>query len=258
MLFSSIYAQNLVFGVPPYKNSQLIYHNHSKMVKELESKLNKKIKITIYDTREELVNDFLNNKIDFAHFGAFLYVQIPKNKITPIVQLLTQDGSTSLTCTIFSNKKIENLETLTYLTLATTSAKSICGDYFIHKLFKSKNINSSNINIIYAKSHKNVVLKVMLGEAQSGSVETTTFNNLKHLKLYPLVQSDKYPSDLLVASNRMNKSDIAKIQDFFINLDVKDRDKSLIKQWCDEFSYGMVLPDINSLEKLKKELELIN
>jgi phosphonate transport system substrate-binding protein len=228
-LFSSLIARDsFTFAPLPMEDRQSIYSDFYPMIKYLEKKLGVTIEFVYYDSYDDIIKNFKENKIDLAYLGPLPYVALKNtsSQATPIVTFKNEQGESSYTCSL-----VTSIHTKEKKKVALTQALSTCGYLSVNALLDKK---LENYEYRYLGRHDLVALSILQGKFDLGGVKTSIANQFYHLGLEEVYRTKPFPTFALVANaSQISQEMIQNIQNALIYIDQQELDT-----WGESIKYG--------------------
>jgi len=244
LLTQFLWAQTLRFAPLPMFKSELIMEEYRGILDYLEKELDMEIETVYYSNYKTLLEAIHTSKVDIAHLGPLPYAILLQkgNQTQPIVQFLNKDGQSTYTCSLITSQtKSTSLGYLASKPMALTQPLSTCGYLSAAYLYNKSRMDFKNSNYYYANTHSNVILEVILGQAQSGIVKTSEFENYKHLGIYEIKKTPPWPGFLWVGSPKLSSMIIFRIQEALTMLSYSNQhNKELMEFWGEGVKYGTI------------------
>jgi len=259
LLLQSIWAKPLRFAPLPMFKSELIMEEYRGILEHLEKELGITIETVYYSDYKTLLEAIRTSKVDIAHLGPLPYATLLKetDQVQPIVQFLNKDGQSTYTCSLFSTReKVSSIDFIATKPIALTQPLSTCGYLSAAYLYNGANLELKEDNYYYANTHSNVILEVLLGQAQSGIAKTSEFLSYSHLGIYELARTPKWPGFLWVGSPTLSPTLISQIQNTLTPLYYDDPlHRELMSSWGDGVKYGAVYTNAQAYKPITQLLE---
>ncbi len=193
--------QKVRFAPLPMIKSQKLLKQYLPMLGYLESKIDVKFEIIYTQNYDDLINKLGSGMIDIALLGPLPYVEATHRypHIKPLVRFLDEKGNHSYTCSLFAlNRDNATLNNLRNASFALTQKYSTCGFLATQKILYDHNSSLQNNQYLFADSHTNAILQVILGNAQLGSAKSSIVEQYQHFDLQILATSQPFAGFLLV------------------------------------------------------------
>ena len=254
-------AQTLRFAPLPMFKSELIMEEYRGILEYLEKQLNISIEIVYYSNYRTLLEAIRTSKVDIAHLGPLPYATLLQqtDKIQPIVQFSNKDGNSTYTCSYITNQS-ENItfDTLAKKPIALTQPLSTCGYLSAAYLFNEAKLDLKNSKYYYANTHSNVILEVLLDQAQSGIVKTSEFQSYEHLGIIEIKKTPAWPGFLWVGSPKLNPMLISRIQSSLTSLSrYKPEHHKIMNSWGEGVRYGTIHANPSSYSQITQLLQTL-
>lgn len=253
LLYSTVLSDNktIIFAPLALKDIKTIHSQFSPMIKYLENKLNRKIKIDYNANYNELLKKFIEGKIDIAYLGPLPYLSLESKykNLVPLVNFKNKNGDSSYTCSFVSfitnNYPREGMKNAK---IALPQALSTCGYLFVSDILNNSNINIEDNKYKYLGRHDKVALDIILDNFKYGGLKTDIAKEYYHLGLKELKRSKAIPNFILVANAKtLEKNIINKIRESMITIE-----KSELSLWHDSLKYGTKEANIHDYDNLRK------
>lgn len=206
--FSTLIAKDIfVFAPLPMEKSEKIIRESEAFLGYLGEVTSSEFQTLYSANYDTLIENFLAQKIDFAYLGPLPYAVLKSkyNEVTPLVKFKEKSGLASYSCTLFvkDSLKYRDISELKGRRVALTQELSTCG-YFMSKVMLNELSLSldNDLNYFYANSHSNVILSLLLGEADIGACKSEILDSYAHFGFRALYVSEQLPGFILVANNK--------------------------------------------------------
>lgn len=250
--------KTIVFAPLPMKDIKTIHSQFSPMIRYLEKKLNRKIRIDYNNSYDEILKKFIEGKIDIAYLGPlpFLTLEAKYSEAMPLVNFKNKNGDISYTCSFvsfitnnFPAKGMKNTK------IALTQSLSTCGYLFVNNILKKSNINIEDNRYKYLGRHDRVALNVILDKYKYGGLKSDIAKEYFHLGLKEIKRSKPIPNFVLVANAKTLKDrTIIDIKESMISID-----KEELSLWHKSLRFGTKKTnsdDYNNLRKIIKSIKI--
>ena len=226
-----------------------------------KSGLNIKTEYNLENTR--IVNDFKNGTVDIAYLGPLPLLEIEKKYpyLERVATLISEDGTPSYTCSIIAMKDGSSSLKDFRGTIALTKPLSTCGRFNAFLEFGKLSRDIDSVDYYYSGNHTGVVLDVLLGKAQTGSLQTAIAKNYEFQGIKIISTSEPYPGFTIVVNTKtMSREEIERLKNAMLSFDpVNDpQDAKDAKLMDYNFKYGAVPADETIFSRMKKEFMLYN
>lgn len=259
ILSSTLYAHWVIRFAPlPMESSQKVLNDYKDLINYLENEIDMKVEFVYSTSYEELIDNFLQKKIDVTFLGPlpYAYLLSKDDSSVALAQFLGQGGSAKYTCTLFTRKGVDiNLDNLKDKKIGLTQKFSTCGYLFAQTALLKNNSSLSKNKYKYTGSHSNAILSVLLNESEIGSAKTSIVEKYLHLGIKPIVHSDLYPSFVLVANSKTISDQV--MQKLTKALSKIKAKKNITKSWNDKFKNGVIDVDYKMYKDMQKLLQEI-
>ncbi len=237
-------------GVVSRYSPSLIFEGYQPVIDYLNQKTDYHFELVPGKSYIDTINKLSSNDIQFAFLGDIVYLKERKRaKLIPIVCPLNREKK-PFTFVVTITRKDSNINSLCdgkLKSIALPSENSFSSIWTIIMLKKCK----KQPLIQHFKHHHTVVLEVLNGKYQAGTVRKQVANEFLNKGIKVIEKSVKIPSPPLVASPAVDKKVIEQVKKAL--LDFKPEQKRIIPEFENGFTeagYGMY----SKLEEyLKKE-----
>lgn len=260
-LCSALFAvETINFAPLPKEKVETLEKNYKPFLAWLSSKTNYKFNLVMSVDYKDLVQKISNGEIDMAYVGPLPYAIIKQEAgfVMPIVKFLDKNGDSRYTCSIISsmtNKK-QKLSEFKNAKTSLTQKYSTCGYYNAKNAFDDNGIKLGGYS--FDGTHENVALKVLLGEAEIGSLQTLYYEKYKYLGLKKIYESEPLPGfTLIVNSKKLSQKTISKIQNAMTKLKplTNSSDAKISKEWSENIKYGCEVATESDYDTIVKKLK---
>ncbi len=199
------FARPIVFAPLPMVSGDEVKKQFYPFAKHLSDITGNQVDLAYYQNYKELLEAFIDDKIDLAYLGPLPYVLLIEEDPTfvPLVRFLDADGESTYTCSLVTfDVDILNRNCASPTLVALTQPYSTCGYLLTEELLNRHDLSLTNIPFYYTGQHSECVLDVVRGKATVAGVKTSIAKQYSHLGLHLVEQSEPLPGFLLVANSR--------------------------------------------------------
>ncbi|PLY04677.1 MAG: ABC transporter substrate-binding protein [Arcobacter sp.] len=250
--------KTLIFAPLPVKDIKAIHTQFSPMINYLEKKLNVKIKIDYNTSYDEILNKFIEGKIDIAYLGPLPYLSLEKrySETIPLVNFKNKKGNISYTCSFVSFiSNYDSIKNIENVKIALTQPLSTCGYLFVNKILNNSNINIEDNKYRYLGRHDKVALSIIRDEFKYGGLKSDIAKEYYHLGLKEIKRSEAIPNFILVGNSKtLSKKMLQDIKNNMISIDKKE-----LSFWHESLKFGTKetnTKDYNHLRELIKSTKI--
>jgi len=251
------------FAPLPMVKSQKLLEQYLPMLGYLESKIAVKFEIIYTQNYADLIDKLGQGMIDIALLGPLPYVEATHRypHIKPLVRFLDELGNPSYTCSLFAlNTHNATLNNLRNASFALTQKYSTCGFLATQKILYDHNSSLQNNQYIFADSHTNAILQVILGNAQLGSAKSSIVEQYRHFDLQILATSQPFSGFLLVyQAQTLPIGVINAIKEELLVLKPLSNPKhaQITQTWGNNLRYGVAPADDSHHNDIRTLLQII-
>ncbi|MGE4318395.1 MAG: PhnD/SsuA/transferrin family substrate-binding protein [Deferribacterales bacterium] len=236
---------------------------HEPFIRMIARKSGLDIKTEYNLENTQIVNAFEMGKVDIAYLGPLPLLEIERKYpyLEKVATLLSPEGTPSYSCSIIAMKDGASSLKDFRGTIALTKPLSTCGRFNAFLEFSKLNREIDSVDYYYSGNHTSVVLDVLLGKAQTGSLQTAIAKSYEFQGIKIISTSEPYPGFTIVANTKtMSRDEIDRLKNAILSFDpVNDpQDAKDAKQMDYNFKYGAVPADEAIFSRMKKEFMLYN
>ncbi|MEA3227593.1 MAG: PhnD/SsuA/transferrin family substrate-binding protein [Campylobacterota bacterium] len=262
----SLMAERVVinFAPLPMVKSEIILKEYDPVLNYLEKETGYIFNLVYYADYATLLQKVQDGSVDIAFLGPLPYVELKKTapKVQPIIRFLNAKGEDRYSCTLFTS--LYNDITLLDLhnkTVALTQKLSTCGYLSMENILQKNGLSLKSNRYEYTGSHSNSILSVIIGDSLAGGAKTSIVEEYTHIGLKPLIQTEKLPGFLWVASEQLSKTVIARIKEAMLKLKplTVPKDAIITKNWGKNIRYGAINSsdaDYNIIRDMLKHIDI--
>ena len=263
LLCSTSFAEDIIFSPISKDNLETTARIFEPFIKLIESRTGLSIKSKYQLNYGDILADFAAGKVDLAYLGPLPIVELERKypHVEKIATFLSEKGEPSYTCSIIRMKGDKTNMADFKGRMALTQPLSTCGLYNATQYFSRMNRDIGTVNYFFSGSHTRVVLDVMTGKAEAGSLQTSIAKNYLYQNIEIISESDPYPGFTLVANTKTLSADkIKKIKEAVLAFDPAHNaaDKKTAETLGKNFRFGAVQPDESIFSRMKRDHMLLN
>ena len=265
-LYLQLFSEPIRFAPLPMDIAPKLHMQYSHMLSYLAKETGLEFEFVYCTSYAEIMEKFQNKEIDIVELGPLPYLKLSKKtpELKPFLTFLTQNGSDSYTCKLFTfDKNIASLDDLKSVNqhLYLTSQYSTCGPLMMGEILHTIGRSVNDFNNTFSGTHSNVVLKNLLNQNAVGGVKSTVYANYKHIGLKTLGTSKAIPGFTFAANTKLiSQENITIIQNSILKLHPLDNntDWEITKKWGKNIRYGAVKPKEDTYVGVKEAWERMN
>lgn len=227
-------------------------------VSYISDQINQKISIELRMFYDDIIDDFIQGKIDLAFLGPLPYVILESRykDITPMVTFLNSKGKSTYTCSLinFVEDSPSNTD------IALTQPYSTCGYLMTEILLQNKNESISDYTHYYIGNHRSAALSVIKGQTRYAGLKTSIAKQFEHLGVNIISTSEALPGFLLVANNKtLSPKAIAQIKEKLLALDPQNHShQEAMRHWNSIIKNGSISVEDTAYDSVRKRYHEIN
>lgn len=256
----------LKIGILPDQNTATIIELYQPLIIYLRNELDVDINLVAASNYEELLDMFVNNKIDLANFGALTYLQA-KNQI-PVKTVVMRDIDARFTSYFIVGKDLDykSLTETKGLSLAFGSKLSTSGHMMPRYFLIEQEIQPENFfsSITYSGKHDKTVQLVAENKADVGAVNAQIYdkllieNNQFAQQTRFIWETPPYIDYMWAIQNHYSNETVAKVRDAFLDLSYNNPQHQIILDnlGCKGF-LPVVDEDFREIENLARSTGLL-
>lgn len=260
-LYSAVFAvETINFAPLPKEKVETLEKNYKPFLAWLSSKTNYKFNLVMSVDYKDLIQKISSGEIDMAYIGPLPYAVIKQDVdfVVPIVKFLDKTGNPRYTCSLITNASTQKQKLSDFKNAKTslTQKYSTCGYYNAKNAFDESGLKLGGYH--FEGTHENVALKVVLGEAEIGSLQTSYYDKYKYLGLRKIYESEPLPGFALIAnSKKLSKKTISEIQKAMTELKPlkNSNDAKISANWSENIKYGCEVALESDYEQIVKKLK---
>ena len=262
-LYLQLFAEPIRFAPLPMDIAPKLHMQYSHMLSYLSKETGLEFEFVYCTSYAEIMEKFQNKEIDIVELGPLPYLKLSKEtpELKPFLTFLTQNGSDSYTCKLFTFD--ENINALDNLRspdehLFLTSQHSTCGPLMMGEILYNIGKNVNDFNNTFSGTHSKVVLENLLHLNAVGGVKSTVYTNYEHIGLKTLGTSKSIPGFTFAVNTKLiSQKNITLIQNAILKLHPLDNntDWEITKKWGKNIRFGAVKPKENAYLGVKKAWE---
>jgi phosphonate transport system substrate-binding protein len=238
-------AQSIRLAPLPMLDTVVTNQQFSPFAEYLSIKTGQQVELVNYNSYENLLAEFIQDKIDLAYLGPLPYAVLISRDPTfvPIVSFVDAEGNSTYTCSLVTFDSDINGLSDQILPIALTQPLSTCGYLMTESMLKHQGLSLENSAYYYTGKHSECALDVIRGKACCAGVKTAIADKYRILGLQLSAESTPVPGFLLVANPRtLGVETIATIRESLLQLDPRHNpsDAQVTKLWGENLRYGAV------------------
>lgn len=262
LIFTILFAEQnttIRFSPIPMMPKKQCFQEFTPFVDYLSKQIGQKISIEYRSFYDEVINDFIDDKIDMAFLGPLSYVLLKEQypEIVPVVMFLNSNGKNTYTCSLvqFGNDSDISSDA----TISLTQPYSTCGYLMTEVLLNKYNKSITDFMYFYIGNHRDCAMSVIKGQTKYAGLKTSIAKQFTHLGINIIASTEAIPSFILVANPKtLTQSTIDKIKRHLIKLDPKNAfHKEIMRSWniiikngselVDEKAYNIIMQKYKSV-----------
>ncbi len=212
----------IILGLPAYRSAVELYKSFMPLADHLSRELNIPVKIHSETIYENHLQNLKNGTIDIAFMGPALYVLYTERYgRVPLLAGFETNGSKTFKGYIVVRKDspITRLSELKGKKIAFGDSQSTMGFLVPCYLMMRAGVGLKNLGSYkFLDNHENVVLGVLSGSYDAGTIREDIYNRYAGEGLRALAVSESLPDHIFVARRGLSKEMINKITDILISL----------------------------------------
>ncbi|PID39435.1 MAG: ABC transporter substrate-binding protein [Proteobacteria bacterium] len=257
------HAETLRFAPLPMQNRETVVKQFRPMTSFLEKKLSTTIVYEYSDGYADLLEKFLQKKIDLAYLGPLPYVELRRSyeQAEPLVRFKEKSGNTTYTCSLVTfPDAFFDPYVAEHRKIALTQPLSTCGYLSVSGLLRERGSSLEDNAYRYVGKHDAVALSVLQGQFDAGGLKTAIAGEYTHLGLQMVAETPPLPAFALVGNTATLKADqMARIRRLLTDLDPAGKDKAMLASWGKNIRYGAVMAsddDYRSVRTLLRDTKI--
>lgn len=259
LLVPSAALAGLTYCPLPMVNPEKVVAESRPMLDYLSSSLHLPIQISYPSNNADVVNAFMEDRVDMAEIGALPYLLL--REVAPharaLLFILEEGASATYTCALVAPfdgaPRVEALAAEVPLVLATTQTLSTCGPLSASWLLHTAGIAPELAGFKILGNHEEVVLAVARAEYAAGSMKTLIARRYQHLGVQVLAETPPLPVFALVVNTRtLSEATITDIKELLLHTSPAERSRWAIGRHGFQ---AVEAEDYSSLEQFFKALD---
>ncbi|MFB5283121.1 phosphonate ABC transporter substrate-binding protein [Peribacillus sp. Hz7] len=221
--------ETIKMGVIPTDDNADVSAMYEPVAEYLEKETGMNVELFLANDYTAVIEAMKNNKIDIARLGAFSYIlAADQTKVEPLVAEISKKTGdkfyTSLLITQ-SDSSIKSIEDLKGKTVAFVDPASSSGNLVPRKWLLDNGIDPDKDlkEVIYSGGHDASVLAVENNKVDAAFVAVNIYEDMKQKEMtkntVTLGESEKIPTQPIVARSSLDAGTIEKIRTAFIEMD---------------------------------------
>lgn len=202
--FSSLpaLAAELIYVPLPIESQTEVVAAHTPLVRYLEGRLGRSIKIQYEKNYGTILQLFSEGKIDLVQLGPYPLVNLRKKypPAVPLAVINESAGQPTYTCALVASFDGPSSKELVTGQLALPQELSTCGLFAARLLFANHHPALDQMGYEYMGNHSNVALAVTRGEFQAGVMKSGIARKYANLALKILAETQPFPGFVIVGN----------------------------------------------------------
>jgi phosphonate transport system substrate-binding protein len=257
ILFSDV----IRFSPQPVDKSINLYKQYQPMLDYLEEKTGLKFKFVYSATYDELIDNFIKNKVDMIEIGSLPYIRLQEKvkNSKPLVTFLNKNSKPYYTCQLITSddniKSVKDINSNTKILL--TNKLATCGYLMSQYILKQNGKSLDDYEYKYIGTHIDVVFNTTLKNNLIGGVKSKVADNYHHF-IHVIGDSILIPEfSLVVNTNNVEPSQENKIINAITSLKPLENkvDYNLMFNWSNNIKYGAIKTPKNIYKDVQKVLK---
>ncbi|USK68643.1 phosphonate ABC transporter substrate-binding protein [Peribacillus asahii] len=221
--------ETIKMGVIPTDDNADVSAMYEPVAEYLEKETGMKVKLFLANDYTAVIEAMKNDKIDIARLGAFSYIlAADQTKVEPLVaEISKKTGDKFYTSLLITqnDSNIKSIEDLKGKTVAFVDPASSSGNLVPRKWLLDNGIDPDKDlkEVIYSGGHDASVLAVENKKVDAAFVAVNIYEDMKQKEMTKntviLGESEKIPTQPIVARSALDAETIEKIRTAFIEMD---------------------------------------
>ncbi len=264
--------QPIMIGLLPDEKAEVVLERFEPVRARLERTLKRPVKVVIPSleesyTYDDLVDHFVDGKIQVAYFGGLAFVRALSRTPTVPVAMRKKDTRFRSYFIALSEEKASSLQDLKGMRFAFGSNSSTSGHLMPRYFLKENGIDPEKDfdgPPQFSGTHDNTIEWVVSGQVDAGALNSAVFDrHLREGKIDPeqvevVWVTPGYPDYIWAVTEDVPKEVREQVREFFANLTPGiDEDETVLRALSAKY---YVVPDLKAFDRLKKiatELKMI-
>lgn len=256
LFFNTLYAdKNINFAPLPMKKASKNIQDFVPMGSYLKERLDVDLKYIYRSNYEDILNAFINGKIDMAYLGPLPLVFLKQRYpfIKPIITFKQKNGSKKYRCVLAKFKK-DSFDASKTFKVALTQPLSTCGYFMTNKLLKERfNVELKDQKYDYTMSHANAMLGALRGDFLIAGAKDSIANKYDSVGMEIIAVSQELPGfSLVVNTKTLSAKQIDDIQSTLLGIP-----KDIYKSWKGIFAKGFIKGELSDYNVIQADFKTI-
>lgn len=260
LLLSSMANADLLIGVHPYLNAELLIERFQPLANYLSLKLDTNVKVRVGKDYESHIQAIGRNTLDIAYLGPSSYVKLVRQyEKKPLLARLEANGKSTFSGYIIvrEDNKLTDLEQLENHFFAFGDQNSTMSRLVPQAMLQQKGISLDKLSgYRYFKGHKNVAMAVLSGDADAGAVKEEIFHQFSNKGIRSLAKSPDISEHLFVTSSDMDPALQKQIRELLLDIKQPTQVAKLLKPIKKKLT-GLVPVNDSDYNSLRELMELV-
>ena len=256
-------VKSLTIAVVPHQNKLIQRKIYEPLVNHLNEHTGIPITLLIPDSYEQLLEWFINKKIDMAMFGGVTYVKAHlKVGAYPLV-MRDVDSRFKSVVLVQSKNSAKNLKDLKGTSFAFGSRLSTSGHFMPRHFFQSENIIPETFfsKVVFSGAHDRTAIWVHDGKEEAGVLNSGIARQmfldgrLSKEKIKVLWESPPYADYVWAIQSDINQKQKTLIRDAFLHMNQNGEDRKILEDLGANYFIPASHNDFVDLEKIILKME---
>ena len=256
-------VKKLTIAVVPHQSKLIQRQIYEPLTNHINEHTKIPITLLIPDSYEQLLEWFVNKKIDMAMFGGVTYVKAHlKTQAYPLV-MRDVDSRFKSVVLVQSKNSAKTLKDLKGASFAFGSRLSTSGHFMPRHFFQNKNIIPESFfdKVTYSGAHDRTAMLVRDGKAEAGVLNSDIARKmfldgrLPKGKIKTLWESPPYADYVWAIQSDISHKQKTLIRDAFLHMNQDAEDKIILKNLGAQYFIPASHDDFIELEKIILKME---
>lgn len=223
-------------AVLPDQSAENLRHRYLPLLEHIKSYTGMEYKLLIPESYDQLLEWFVDKKIDIARFGGVTYIKAhARSKADPLV-MRDIDGHFRSVLLVHVKNPAKRLQDIKGASFSFGSRLSTSGHFMPRYFFQKKNISPETYfnHVQYSGSHDRTAEWVRDGKVEAGVANSEIINNmfkdgrLTKDKVKIIWESPAYADYVWAIQPDMTKAQRTKLRDAFLHMHQHKEDKKIL------------------------------